>query len=176
MVHCYFKQGAVEQVTFKETVAVPNMLVVGAKTECMATEWQKRMAAEKLVEAVVAAPPRSPAALWSCLSLSLRQKYIKQGLLHSGIEAADAADEEEAEEAGRAYCMRLHDWERRGVFVSTEVESFETKVIVMRSTFRLQVRPRLSHTRTPAHTHARTHAHTQALQLPRPLSGLSGSG
>eukprot|EP01052_Picozoa_sp_SAG31_P000246 SAG31_NODE_7_length_42755_cov_130.245728_42_plen_732_part_00 len=167
VVHCYFKQGSIEQVTFKETICVPNMLVTSARSECLAAEWQRQTAAEKFVDTVVTTPvclrsglhactlstfchngdvkfgvlmQRSDVALWGALSVSLQQKYIHNAAAQPKKQGErwNSESEAAAEKAGVECCSRSHKWEQRGTFVASEVEKIENRAVVMRSAFALK--------------------------------------
>jgi hypothetical protein len=112
-------------VTFKETFALPNLLLTARRSECLATESQQRIAASKLVQHVVA---EDAGALWAGLAVPLQETYAAAGRrLQPPL-------------SGQEYALTVaHDWERRGAFIGTDVDFFEDGALAtMRSSFRVK--------------------------------------
>ena len=132
VIHAYFRQGGIDQVAYKELFSVSSGMITDRKTEFMATDWQKKQAATKLVEAIVA---ENSQLVWRGLSLQLQEKYTERG-----------AKKKSGALTGVEYCMFLHRWRaNRGHCTSVEVQSFEGKSVTIATTFNTHGSPNLAY-------------------------------
>ena len=148
VIHAYFKQGGVDQVAYKEVFSVKAGMVAERQSECMATDWQKKTAAMRLVEFIVA---EHTDKVWGALSRQLQEKYTERG------------QKKTPPMSGPEYCMNLHCWARsRGHCKNIEVKSFEGKAVTIATTFNTHGSPSLAYRDTffLAHGSALALSHT----------------
>ena len=131
VIHAYFRQGGVDQVAYRELFSLKSGMITARNTEYMATDWQKKTAATKLVEYIVAQDADN---VWRALSQQLQEKYSERG------------QKKTPAMTGPEYCMYVHRWAHtRGHCTNIEVKSFEGKAVTIATTFNTHGSPNLAY-------------------------------